>query len=80
MQVISVERWTFYAAVVVAVAAIPLSTGFGMLTQSCGFGCATNVDLGTALSGLAFILLLVSLAVGGSRDPAVRQLPARDRV
>jgi hypothetical protein len=79
MQVISVERWTFWAAVVVAVAGVPLATGFGVLSQSCGLGCASSTDLGVSLAFVVFLLLLVSVALGGSRDASVRSLPARAR-
>lgn len=79
MQVISVERWTFWTAVLIAAVGIPLSSNFGFFVQSCGFGCATSVNLGIGLSFVVFILLLVSVAIGGSRDPSVRRLPARAR-
>ncbi len=77
MQVISVERWTFWTAVVIAALGIPLSSNFGLFVSSCGFGCVTSVSLGIALSFVVFLLLLVSVAIGGSRDPSVRSLPAR---
>jgi hypothetical protein len=79
MQVITVERWTFWAAVVVAVAGMPLSTGFGILSKSCGFGCASSTDLGVSLALVVFLLLLASVGLGGSRDPSVRSFPSRAR-
>jgi hypothetical protein len=79
MQVISVERWTFWAAVVVAVLAGPLSTGFGGVWNSCGSGCVSGIDLGVSLTFVVFILLLFSVVMGGSRDPSVRSLSDRER-
>ena len=76
MQVISVERWTFWAAIVLAVAGPVLSTGFGVwYTPTNSFG-GTSWDIGAWVAALVFVLLLVSIALGGSRDPSVRSLPA----
>jgi hypothetical protein len=35
-----------------------------------------SIFLGSSVGGLVFILLLVSVALGGSRDPSVRKAPA----
>jgi hypothetical protein len=75
MQVISVERWTFWSAVVVAVAGPALSTGFGIWTSS-GPNGTTTFAWGGLVAGLVFVLLLVSVIAGGSRDSSVRSLPA----
>jgi len=74
MQVIAVERWTLWAA---------------MLTMICGFiGSAvsepnlsafsgTNYNVGPGIFVLALVLFVVSVAVGGSADPSVRRIPEK---
>ncbi len=73
MQLISVERWTFWSAVVLAVAVAPLSSGVGVW-----YNPSTGVSegIGASLAVLVVVLLLVSVVLGGSRDPSVRSLPA----
>lgn len=77
MQVISVERWTFWSALVLAAVGTPLVTGFGTWVTSSSAGGSTSVAFGVATALLVFVLLLVSVALGGSRDPSVRSLPAQ---
>jgi len=71
MQVISVERWTFWAALATAFAG-PILTAWGVSSY-------TNGGTTWAISwiSLVFLLLLVSVALGGSRDPSVRRIPAQ---
>jgi len=76
MQVICVERWTFWAAIVAAVAGPVLSTGFGVWYSASGANSGTIWDVGGIVAALVLVLLLVSVALGGSRDPSVRSLPA----
>jgi hypothetical protein len=76
MQVISVERWTFWSAVIVAVVGAPLTTAFGTLSYASGGGGIWSLDVGLLLALVVWVLLLVSVAMGGSRDPSVRRIPA----
>jgi len=73
MQLISVERWTFWSAVVLAVTGAPLSTGVGVWYNP---NTGVSEGIGASLAALVFVLLLVSVVLGGSRDPSVRSLPA----
>ena len=73
MQLISVERWTFWSAVVLAVAGAPLSTGLGVWYNP---NTGVSEGIGASLATLVFVLLLVSVVLGGSRDPSVRSVPA----
>jgi hypothetical protein len=76
MQVIAVERWTFWSAVVVAVLGPVLAAGFGMLSISSGNSTVTT-GFGGTVTVLVFALLVVSVYLGGTRDPSVRRLPAQ---
>jgi hypothetical protein len=76
LQLISVERWIFWSAVVLAAAGPWLSTNFGTLVNA---SPGESIFLGSSVGGLVFILLLVSVALGGSRDPFVRKAPAAPR-
>ncbi|HTT46091.1 MAG TPA: hypothetical protein VMH38_08810 [Thermoplasmata archaeon] len=69
MQVISVERWTFWAALVTTVA--------GPIITSIETSSYTNGSTTWSISWISvvFVLLLVSVALGGSRDPSVRRIP-----
>jgi len=75
MQLISVERWTFWAALAALVA--------GFVVEVAGGGTYTANGVTWNLSGIvvsvAFFLLLATVALGGSRDPSVRRIPAPDR-
>ncbi len=73
MQLISVERWTFWGAVVLAVAGAPLSTGVGVWYNP---NTGVSEGIGASIAALVFVLLLVSEVLGGSRDPSVRSIPA----
>jgi hypothetical protein len=79
MQLISVERWTFWTAVVLAVATPVLSTGIGVIYSSTGANSGTSWDVGAFVGALVWVVLLVSVASGGSRDPSVRSVPASPR-
>ncbi|HYB78561.1 MAG TPA: hypothetical protein VEG66_02220 [Thermoplasmata archaeon] len=70
MQLISVERWTFWAGLATAFLA-PILTA--LLPSYVSNGTTVTISW----VSLVFILLLVSVALGGSRDPSVRQVPAR---
>jgi hypothetical protein len=72
MQIISVERWTFWAAVVLAGVGPIASPIIGSMIG------AQNGNLypGGLFAGPLFVLLLVTVAFGGSRDPSVRSIPA----
>jgi hypothetical protein len=72
MQLISVERWTFWSAVVLAVAGAPLSTGLGVWYNP---NTGTSEGIGASIATAVFVLLVVSLVLGGSRDPAIRTVP-----
>jgi hypothetical protein len=72
MQVIAVERWTFWAAM------LALIGGFGVSAISepnLSAFSGTSYDIGPAVFSLALVLFLVSVAVGGSADPSVRRIP-----
>lgn len=73
MQVISVERWTFWTAVVTAVVAPILTNGFGVWAVTSDGG-VTSTALAVPIESLAFVLLLVSVALGTSREPSVRRV------
>jgi hypothetical protein len=73
MQLISVERWTFWSALVVAGVGPILETLVGPTITS---GGTSETTLGFT-AGPVFILILVSVALGGSRDPSVRSVPAQ---
>jgi len=73
MQLISVERYTFWAAVVLAVFGPVMATGFSTYCQPGTGGC---VGFGSGLAVVVVILLILSWAMGGTHDPAVRQVPA----
>ncbi|HYA54945.1 MAG TPA: hypothetical protein VEG42_05015 [Thermoplasmata archaeon] len=74
MQLISVERWTFWGGVAAAFFG-PLITavleGLGWLSYT------TPTDAEAGWLPIVFVLLLVSVALGGSRDPSVRRVPAQ---
>jgi hypothetical protein len=72
MQVIVVERWTFWAAVLVMVAGFALSATVGSNINPV---TGTSYDLTPGIFALGLVLFLVSLAFGGSRDPSVRKIP-----
>jgi hypothetical protein len=72
LQLISVERWIFWSAVVLAATEPWLSTNFGTLVIA---STGDSIFLGSLVGGLVFILLLVSVGLGGSRDPSVRKAP-----
>ena len=76
MQVISVERWTFRSAVAVF-GPVP-ATGFGNFTRGSN-GTATTVAFASVVALVVFVWLLASVAMGGSREPSVRSLPATGR-
>jgi len=71
MQLISVERWTFWSGLAVAF--------FGPLVTVVilpMFG----IDAGTFTTDwlpVVLILMIVSVAIGGSRDPSIRRVPAQ---
>ena len=71
MQLISVERWTFWAAMATAF--------FGPILSALLFpGTASNGTVTTLpWVSVVLILLLVSVALGGSRDPTVRRVPVQ---
>jgi len=74
MQLISVERWTFWGGVAAAFFG-PLITA---LAQGLGWlSTATPTYPEAGWLSIVFVLLLVSVALGGSRDPAVRRVPAQ---
>ena len=73
MQLISVERWTFWTGLGAAFFG-PLLTA--VLT---GIGWLTTANLGDTEGGwlvVVLVLMLASVALGGSRDPSVRSVPA----
>ena len=72
MQLISVERWTFWAAVVLALVG-PIAHGWIGSTYTSG---STTIVTDGLFATPLFIVLLVSVALGGSRDPAVRRVAA----
>lgn len=76
MQVIAVERWTFWSAVVAAVFGPVLATGFGAVTIASPGGTTTSM-FAPALAGVVFVLLIVSVYLGGTRDPTVRRIPVQ---
>ena len=71
MQVISVERWTFWTAVLVSVVGMVAQWLIGTIQLGGGF----FIDPAEAGLGLGFVLFVVSAALGGSRDPTVRRIP-----
>jgi len=73
-QLISVERWTFWWGILSVVAGVIL---LGPLGQVNDFSSGFSVDLGYAWFILALAILLVSVALGWSRDPSVRQVARR---
>ncbi len=76
MQVIAVERWTFWTAVLLAVAGPIAATGFGVWSTTSN-GETTSMSVAGVVATASFVLLLISVAMGGSRDPSVRTLKAR---
>jgi len=70
MQLISVERWTFWTAVVLAGVSPILNTIYEATYGSGGTG---EGILGLT-GGAVLLLLLVSVGFGGSRDPSVRSV------
>jgi uncharacterized membrane protein YhaH (DUF805 family) len=72
MQVIAVERWTFWAAVLTMVIGFVVGSTVGTYVDPTS---GTSWDLTPGVFTLALALFLVSLAVGGSRDPSVRRIP-----
>jgi len=72
MQVIAVERWTFWTAVLILVAGFVVQTVVGPVYD---FTTGTTYDFVPGLFSGGLILFLVSVALGGSRDPSVRSLP-----
>jgi len=73
MQIIAVERWTFWAAVLTLVVGFVVDSTVGTYVSP---NSGMSWDLAPGIFVLAFVLFLVSLALGGSRDPSVRRLPA----
>jgi hypothetical protein len=73
MQVISVERWTFWSAVAACWVGLlsPTAAPNGVLVAG-----GTTWNLFATFLTLALILTLVSVALGGTRDPSVRRLAA----
>lgn len=74
MQLISVERWTFWTAVVLAVLGPVLNSVVGPMFS---LGQGTYVVTEGLFSGPLLVLLLVSVVLDGSRDPSVRRVPAQ---
>ena len=79
MQVIAVERWTFWSAVVLAATGPALSSGIGDWVYTQGPSTAISLQVGGVIAGLVFVLLLVSVLAGGTRDPSVRSIPPLPR-
>jgi len=70
MQLISVERFTFWAAMATAF--------FGPILSAVLLPNAAANETTATLPwvSVVLVLLLISVALGGSRDPSVRQVPA----
>jgi hypothetical protein len=73
MQVISVERWTFWTGI----AAAFLGPLIAMVLTAVGWTSVTPSDAVAGWFPVVFVLFLVSVALGGSRDPSVRRIPAQ---
>ena len=71
MQLISVERWTFWTGLATAFFGPIVSAVFLPGTPSNG------VSYSADWLAVVFALFLVSVALGGSRDPSVRRVPAQ---
>ena len=71
MQLISVERWTFWAALATAF--------FGPILSAVLVPGAASDGTTFALPwvSVVLVLLLASVALGGSRDPSVRRVPVQ---
>jgi hypothetical protein len=71
MQLISVERWTFWAGIATAF--------FGPMVSTVLLPSAASNATTVTVSWLpaVLILFLVSVSLGGSRDPSVRRVPAQ---
>lgn len=74
MQVISVERWTFWSAVVILLAGLVVQTVAGP-TYNFTTGVAYSVAPEVFAAGL--IVFLVSLVLGRACDPNVRRFPGQ---
>jgi len=71
MQLISVERWTFWTGLATAF--------FGPIISAVLFPSTLSNGASVSIDWLAVVLILflVSVALGGSRDPSVRRVPAQ---
>jgi len=71
MQLISVERWTFWAGMATAF--------FGPILTAVLLPSAASNEATTTIPWVSVVLIvfLVSVALGGSRDPSVRRVPAQ---
>jgi len=72
MQVIAVERWTFWGAVLLMVVGFAVESVVGPIYN---FSGGTEYDPAYAIFVAALIVFLASVILGISRDPTVRNLP-----
>jgi len=74
MQVISVERWTFWLAVLLCVAGIAVDAVIGPIYN---FTTGLEYSFGPPLFTAGLLVFLVSVALGGWCDPSVRRFPGQ---